>query len=769
MALLRCCVTLCLLLLATGVVLAEDTPRLTLPALNDADYNWIARRIAANETGGKFNFLTYWGAGEDFPSLGIGHFIWFPKGVDAPFDESFPNLVTYIREHAQHPEIPSWMQVLKPFDAPWSSKRDFDDALGSPAMAALRGWLADTSSLQAQFIVDSFNKRWNSLALPPSEKMQLTALLQEILASPEGLFAIVDYYNFKGLGDNPRERYQGQGWGLLQVLSDVASQSDREANKDVVGLFSRAAAARLQQRVELSPAARNEVRWLEGWHKRVASYATESAVVPAGNNFRIMPYVQNPAGDAMTLTWFSEDSSAGLAELRLCGNEKSVAYYSNPVAAKALTYHPVELQHFAGSPPPVPYQHELRLSGLNAGSDYCYEVTQGEQRITGRFRTVGGADEPVRFIVYGDSETEPESTGKSAPWSLPGTDAETRRYLVDQTTGYAQNIAVMQRRRPDFVAIAGDLVESGGEQRDWDEFWRHNARLAASIPIVPALGNHDYYGGPGELGGYSNAATRRAIAKYRTYFTAASYYSLDYGPLTLIVMDSNNGVPEKSIADTNWYLSGEDEGGAAPAWSKSSAQMDWLRRELASAQRDKQFTFVMFHAPPYSSGIHGKPPGLGQAQNFASGRPLQELTPLFLRYGVDAVFNGHDEMYEHSAVRGVEERPDGVQAPHTVHYFTVGIGGDGLRGPDAGANNPQSVFLAHNDAPEVYDDNGVLISGGKHYGHLEVNVEQDVDGKWHARIEPVYVFPITRADGRIESFERRVYGDTTIIGNSHDY
>jgi len=25
------------------------------------------------------------------------------------------------------------------------------------------------------------------------------------------------------------------------------------------------------------------------------------------------------------------------------------------------------------------------------------------------------------------------------------------------------------------VAIAGDLVQSGGEQRDWDEFWAHNS------------------------------------------------------------------------------------------------------------------------------------------------------------------------------------------------------------------------------------------------------------------------------------------------------
>ena len=43
-------------------------------------------------------YLTHWNEGEDFPSLGIGHFIWFPEGVDAPFDEQFPALISYLRQ-----------------------------------------------------------------------------------------------------------------------------------------------------------------------------------------------------------------------------------------------------------------------------------------------------------------------------------------------------------------------------------------------------------------------------------------------------------------------------------------------------------------------------------------------------------------------------------------------------------------------------------------------------------------------------------------------
>jgi hypothetical protein len=76
--------------------------------------------------------------------------------------------------------------------------------------------------------------------------------------------------------------------------------------------------------------------------------------------------------------------------------------------------------------------------------------------------------------------------------------------------------------RATLIAMPGDLVESGGEQRDWDEFWRHAAgpygTVAANTAIVPGLSNHENYGGPGALGGYSPAAATTAVAKYQTYF-----------------------------------------------------------------------------------------------------------------------------------------------------------------------------------------------------------------------------------------------------------
>ena len=759
--------------------ITSSAAELKLPELSDADYDWIAARIFQNETAGQVKYLTYWGEGEDFPSFGIGHFIWFPTDVDAPFDETFPDMVSFVqqRNSADSP-MPVWLRELTPFDAPWTSKQQFDEAWPSVEMTRLREWLENTGSSQARYIVAAFEQRWRGLELPQEQKQRLTALLQQLTETAGGLFAVIDYYNFKGLGNNARERYQGQGWGLVQVLESI--QQAHINDPDLVEQFRDSAASRLRLRVELSPPERTEERWLEGWLARLDGYVEYEAPAAkaAATAYRVKPYIQNPRKDAITLIWFSHDKQAGqvkLWESDSDSNNEQHLFESDPVRADALAFHAAETCKTDNCVlPELPYKHELQLSGLESGLLYRYEVTQNGVSAAGSFQTVPDAERPLRFIVYADSETEPESTGKHVSW--PGTDNTTRKrkYPVDQTTGYAQNLKVIQERQPVFIAIAGDLVQSGGEQRDWDEFWLHNSGLAASTFIVPALGNHDYFGGPGEMGKYVTTDSERAVNKYKTYFDlpangsenkehAERYYALDHGVVTVIVLDGTNGQPNRSDTDTNWRLLGEGEGGVAPDWHPGSEQYRWLVGVLRQAQEKSRFTFVMFHGAPWTSGVHGLPPGEGNGQDILSALPLRVLTPLFIEYCVDAVFNRHDEMYEHSILSGFEIAPGGDSREHDTHFYDIGIAGDGLRGPVKNAKNPHRVFLAHTDAPEVYGSNGVLKDGGKHYGHLEINVERNQDGFWKAQVDAVYIFPLINSDGLVTGFERRLYNDSVTL------
>ena len=106
----------------------EPPRQLEMPDLRPADYYWIASRIYQNETGSQLRYLTHWNDGEDFPSMGIGHFIWFPEGVDAPFDESFPTMLEYVKGAVNEcAPVPDWLAGDKVPDAPWPDKASFDD------------------------------------------------------------------------------------------------------------------------------------------------------------------------------------------------------------------------------------------------------------------------------------------------------------------------------------------------------------------------------------------------------------------------------------------------------------------------------------------------------------------------------------------------------------------------------------------------------------------------------------------------------------------
>jgi hypothetical protein len=491
----------------------------------------------------------------------------------------------------------------------------------------------------------------------------------------------------------------------------------------------------------------------------------------AASEFVVLPYLQNPAPTAMTVLWFTADNTPGSLEVETPQGPWRAT--SEPELAETLRDNPWKAEREPPHTGPV-FRHRVRVTGLSPGTKYRYRLSQRGEIFEGSLRTAPSADSSVRLIFYADSETEPESsTTPPVDWPAPigaQRPAGRTRYLVNQTEGYRQNLAQIERREPDLISVVGDLVETGGEQRDWEEFWKHNAgdygQLASRVPLLAALGNHENYAGAG--GGYSAEGANFATAKFLTYFEfpnngasrrehVGRYYRLDYGPVSLLCLDSSDGGPHQTEHDTNFNLVASH----APDFNPGSEQYAWLERELAEARRRSRFVFVQFHHTMFGSGPHSVPLG---HPNFSgqSGRAMRCLLPLLMKHGVDAVFSGHDELWERSEATGEQVLADGTTRRHTLVCYDVGIGGDGLRGPAEGFENPGRRFLAHDDAPEVWRG-PQLVSGGKHYGHLEVNVAPGESGGWQAELLPVYVFPVTDEQGTVTGWERRVYNDVIVL------
>jgi 3',5'-cyclic AMP phosphodiesterase CpdA len=197
--------------------------------------------------------------------------------------------------------------------------------------------------------------------------------------------------------------------------------------------------------------------------------------------------------------------------------------------------------------------------------------------------------------------------------------------IGDMGTGEAPQYQVAQRMVNarqifpfDFVIMLGDNIYGGSNPKDFEKKFElpYKPLLDAGVKFYASLGNHD---NPNER-------------FYKLFnMNEANYYTFKKGNVRFLVLDSN-------------YM--------------DSKQLTWLEKELRNAG-NSDWKICYFHHPLYSSGkTHG------------SSIELRSLIePMFIKYGVDAVFSGHDHVYER------------VHPQKGIYYFMEGSSGQ-LRNGD---------------------------------------------------------------------------------------
>ncbi len=253
---------------AVMVFLSSDAPAAQVGGnLSAGQKAAIGKKIWQNECAGSIAGLTTWNAGEEFPSIGIGHFIWYPAGFKGRFEESWPAFAKFA--HQRGADLPA---VAFEVHSPWRTKGEFQTDFKGPRLTALRGWLAEHVAIQTDFIIDRSQAALPKIlaAAPASEKARIEANYHEVSTTSQGTYALIDYVNFKGDGTQASEKYKGQGWGLMQVLGEM---KQAPAGASAATEFAASAKRILSRRIANSPPKRGEKRWEEGWHHRCMTYA----------------------------------------------------------------------------------------------------------------------------------------------------------------------------------------------------------------------------------------------------------------------------------------------------------------------------------------------------------------------------------------------------------------------------------------------------------------------------------------------------------------
>jgi Icc-related predicted phosphoesterase len=219
-----------------------------------------------------------------------------------------------------------------------------------------------------------------------------------------------------------------------------------------------------------------------------------------------------------------------------------------------------------------------------------------------------------RFVAFGDTRFhDPLDTQPANP--------AVRKALV----------AAIDQEHPQFVSIGGDIVYSGDNANDWavwdteTKTWRDH-----SIPVYPALGNHD-------LKGNLNTALGNYFARF-PQLDNSRFYSVRMGNSLMLILDS-------SLDET------------------TGPQGDWLRDQLDALPAGLDFVFLVLHHPLYTSSSDEKIHGGGHSARSpeqALAKMLEERQKQL--HARIIVFSGHVHNYERHEHNGVT-------------YFVTGGGG----------------------------------------------------------------------------------------------
>lgn len=182
------------------------------------------------------------------------------------------------------------------------------------------------------------------------------------------------------------------------------------------------------------------------------------------------------------------------------------------------------------------------------------------------------------------------------------------RDFAQETANYEFAMATVNRLKPGFVIVLGDLVNKASDAEQIREYKRISAKIDLSIPLYQVAGNHDVGEEP----------TPETLAAYRKNF-GRDYYSFRAGPIYGIVLDSPLiRAPKNAMAEYQ-------------------EQDSWLKKELETAKASGVPHIILFmHHPPFIRDAQEP----GQWANIPLER-RQPMLSLLHGYDIRYVFAAH--------------------------------------------------------------------------------------------------------------------------------
>lgn len=259
--------------------------------------------------------------------------------------------------------------------------------------------------------------------------------------------------------------------------------------------------------------------------------------------------------------------------------------------------------------------HSLTFTDLQPDQLYTYRVGDGKNWSEWfQFKTAPATDKPFSFIYLGDAQNDIRSK-----WS---------RVIRRAFTTYGD---------ARFIVHAGDLINRSNNDNEWGEWHFGGGFINGMIPSMPSSGNHEYF--------RDEAKALTLDPHWKAQYTLPengpeglkeSVYYIDYSNVRIISLNS-----QMIVLDSN----------------SLKIQAKWLEEVLKN--NPKKWTMITYHHPIYST---------------AKGRDNKDFRevfkPLFDKYHVDLLMQGHDHTYS----RG-QNLPTGTSGRVGGPVYVVSVAG----------------------------------------------------------------------------------------------
>ena len=327
--------------------------------------------------------------------------------------------------------------------------------------------------------------------------------------------------------------------------------------------------------------------------------------IPSKDPDRIILTFNGNPSTKRAVTWRT-DSSVKKAEAQI-----AVAGLNSDFVKEASTYtantEEFDLGLYKSNKSLIVNYHSVVFENLKPNTLYAYRVGFAENWSEWiQFKTANDTYSPTQFVYFGDAQN-------------------------DILNHWSRVIRMAYKTAPDasFVIHAGDLVDSAHKDNEWAQWFKAGGFIHSQWTAIPVVGNHEFQ----RFDGYEGTLPRRLSIQWRPQFTLPveenldeklheTVYSVEYQDILVLVLNSTGQLEE---------------------------QTEYIREKLTNS--DAKWKIVTNHHSVFSPA---------EGRDFEYARKVWK--PMFEKYGVDLVLNGHDHTYArgHTPVKSQNVNESGI-------------------------------------------------------------------------------------------------------------